>query len=816
MFNSCKGLQISDGNFYNVSGDLNLGIHQELLVQASSADPHLSATDEEAPTPGVGGMDHSIAPINIMVPNVNARDTGLDTLHRHAALEALHDSVESFPQPRCHLETRIELLQKLKDMLHDSNGRVVWLHGPAGAGKSAIMETLSQQLQDAGNLGGTFFFKRGHPTRGNARVLFVTLAYQLALFFPAAKALILEPIRRKPLVVGTSIASQLRELIVEPCRRVTDSTGSPRILLIDGLDECDGSAVQQEILRSIRHIFCEHNLPVKIIIASRPEPEIQEIFKDPSFQGLDSVNIEQSFKDVELFLQKEFARIHSEHRETMADVPLPWPSSDIIESLVNLSSGYFIYAATVIKIIDDKQFRPTEQLQIVLNPTPDSEDYPFGSLDKLYIQILAQVPTRFRPQLLDILSVVAARWNLSPRHIEQLLDYKAGDVPLILRKLHSVLVIGGQDYAVRVTHASFLDFLENEMRSGFFCTGGVQRRIALARAILKAMSFTQLPDHDHVARRLTEFWINFITSIEPRFVGAAELLRFIRDLLRFIRDVNLDFVFLIKHSYGNSSVKRLISWMKNVSGVPEDLIDLWERVRWVDHFLLLDFTRRTHSAAVKSALQNLLLRNPQLQRILGVADLIGENPYSQTGPLLYKTRLLLDLSWDDIMASVWEIRPLADRDEICNPRPVYSTVQLAPSADVSKDIALGLIRLLRRIGNRELHTTILRHMEMDCRWGRLISAQLSDVEVFNQLRELGLPSVVSANPSCPLDPYDFSTVLAALKAHDGCPSELVDRWNAYHQESRQLMRNYVKEEEGLFFAQDGVLSPRRSTTVFRI
>ncbi|KAJ6609940.1 hypothetical protein B0H10DRAFT_1746760, partial [Mycena sp. CBHHK59/15] len=54
-------------------------------------------------------------------------------------------------------------------------------------GKSAIMQTLCQRLQKGGRLGGSFFFKRKHRTRGNAHVLFVTLAYQLALQNPDLK-----------------------------------------------------------------------------------------------------------------------------------------------------------------------------------------------------------------------------------------------------------------------------------------------------------------------------------------------------------------------------------------------------------------------------------------------------------------------------------------------------------------------------------------------------------------------------------------------------------------------------------------------------
>jgi hypothetical protein len=40
---------------------------------------------------------------------------------------------------------------------------------------------MCEKLKSANHLGGAFFFKQGHTTRGNSRVLFVMLAYQLAL-----------------------------------------------------------------------------------------------------------------------------------------------------------------------------------------------------------------------------------------------------------------------------------------------------------------------------------------------------------------------------------------------------------------------------------------------------------------------------------------------------------------------------------------------------------------------------------------------------------------------------------------------------------
>ncbi|KAJ7789683.1 hypothetical protein B0H14DRAFT_2397247, partial [Mycena olivaceomarginata] len=99
---------------------------------------------------------------------------------------AIHDSAESYPQPKCHPETRTKMLDDMRKWaLNRTTGpAITWVCGPAGAGKSAIMQTLARQLRDARRLGASFFFKRGHVTRGNGQAIFSTIAYQLALNIP--------------------------------------------------------------------------------------------------------------------------------------------------------------------------------------------------------------------------------------------------------------------------------------------------------------------------------------------------------------------------------------------------------------------------------------------------------------------------------------------------------------------------------------------------------------------------------------------------------------------------------------------------------
>ncbi|KAJ7434138.1 hypothetical protein FB451DRAFT_1154586 [Mycena latifolia] len=261
----------------------------------------------------------------IAAQNVNHRhgEKGIHILHRAVALEALCDSTESFDQPKCHPETRISLLDTLYRWATEDNAgySIYWLSGPAGAGKSAIMQTLCERLQDTGRLGGSFFFTRDHSTRGNAKVLFATLAYQLALHHTDLKDLISRSIEADPSVIGRAMGLQLHRLIVEPCAPLTNSP--PITLLIDGLDECKGHNVQQEILHLLASAVSKCP-KLRILIASRPEPQISQVFKEPGMTGLyHLLDIQLSFMDIRNYLLSEFNRIHHEHDETMASVPTP-------------------------------------------------------------------------------------------------------------------------------------------------------------------------------------------------------------------------------------------------------------------------------------------------------------------------------------------------------------------------------------------------------------------------------------------------------------------------------------------------------------
>jgi hypothetical protein len=261
------------------------------------------------------------------------------------------------------------------------NMGIFWLYGPAGAGKSALAQSLCEKLDGEGRLGGSFFFKRGHPSRGTGNRLFPTLAYQLALCLPELKEAIPQIVEGNPSIIDRALSLQLQKLIIEPCRQKI--RGRTLVIVIDGLDECEDQNIQQEILCSIGSVMHAGPLPLRFLVASRSDPQIQKIFMCPLKELHRSKNINRAFEDVRRYLLDEFTRIHREHPATMATVSFPWPSPKVIDTLVENSSGYFIYASTVIKFIDDGDFRPTERLQVIMGTKKPDFGSPFAPLDQL-------------------------------------------------------------------------------------------------------------------------------------------------------------------------------------------------------------------------------------------------------------------------------------------------------------------------------------------------------------------------------------------------------------------------------------------------
>ncbi|XP_006457027.1 hypothetical protein AGABI2DRAFT_122901 [Agaricus bisporus var. bisporus H97] len=186
----------------------------------------------------------------------------MSLLSQHIIRGAAHDSSARKPPPRCHPETRVKLINRITAWFEGqaSLELLLWITGPAGVGKSAVVQTFAEYLVKSHLLGASVFISRPNK-RDNPNGVFTTIAYQLATRIEAYRNYIVERLRLDPELLSGDIQAQFTTFIVEPFMVKQLGAGDKRWgILLDGLDELRGTDEQCEIIQLIR------------LLPSPPEP----------------------------------------------------------------------------------------------------------------------------------------------------------------------------------------------------------------------------------------------------------------------------------------------------------------------------------------------------------------------------------------------------------------------------------------------------------------------------------------------------------------------------------------------------------------
>jgi hypothetical protein len=208
----------------------------------------------------------------------NRHSTGLDLLKEFVSFSALHDSSAQDPERRCHPGTRENVLKEMRHWIDnpDTKERILWLRGPVGVGKSAIVQTIARSYSRE-NVAATFFFYRSDTSRNDGNRLFPTLAWQLATSVPGTRDGIAAALNDDCDLPRKDIECQFEHLICRPFRAISDGlrTSAP-VVIIDGIDECSDDKLQWRFLKDICSAVISGQCSLRFIIASRPEAHIQE------------------------------------------------------------------------------------------------------------------------------------------------------------------------------------------------------------------------------------------------------------------------------------------------------------------------------------------------------------------------------------------------------------------------------------------------------------------------------------------------------------------------------------------------------------
>ena len=363
----------------------------------------------------------------------------------------------------CFKGTRVAVLDEIERWARFDKTSVFWLNGLAGTGKSAIAQTIAERLFAGGQLGASFFCSWDFEDRNNLRLIFPTIAYQLAHTYPEFCSRLISLVRSDPEVVRESLYNQMDRLIVQPLKESKIST----VIVIDALDECQDEGSTSAILSVLGRLT--PTIPeVKFFLTGRPEPRILNGLQLPLEKKVADVFTLHEVKkdlvanDIRHFFQHSFKEIGLDG----------WPAEPDLDTLCTRAGGLFVYAVATVKFLDYPGSTPQRRLNQLLQ-SPWSTEYEAAikvkgntTLDTLYMLILqAAYPESNSVDFKNVRSVLSAvilaANPLSTSAIATLLDISIDDVSPVLLVVQSLLIFNhhNTEHPVRPFHKSFPDFL---------------------------------------------------------------------------------------------------------------------------------------------------------------------------------------------------------------------------------------------------------------------------------------------------------------------------------------------------------------------
>ncbi|KIN99576.1 hypothetical protein M404DRAFT_1004516 [Pisolithus tinctorius Marx 270] len=376
---------------------------------------------------------------------------------------------------KCLDGTRTEILQEITRWATDLDvnaPRILWLHGQAGRGKSAIAHTVASWIKDVGGLGSCFCFARDRQAEHREQKIFATVARGLADRDPAFRRALADAVSRDyDLKTTSDVTQQWQQLVLGPLSKVHGLIVGNVVVVIDALDESGPEISRRHILSVLTSTEAAH-LPAnfRILLTSRPLPDIERALgacQHVKATSLDNVSAELTKRDIRLYVSKQLGDLR-EIGDT--EVRTIVQKSDCLFEWARLACEFVKPnrpGRTVMERFDEVAFLRSggggalldAMYKTILDDTIPNDDTTLAR----FRSVMGQIMSTFEPLHMDALNKMRTQFP----HEEDRFDV------IVILEFMSPLLGGIADRTclVRPLHASFHDFLSDPARSGIYFIG---------------------------------------------------------------------------------------------------------------------------------------------------------------------------------------------------------------------------------------------------------------------------------------------------------------------------------------------------------
>ena len=417
---------------------------------------------------------------------------------------AAHDSYETESYKSSCLEgTRMQHIDDITAWTtrinQSSQHRLLWIWGPAGVGKSAIAKSCAEKTAEKGRLGASFFFSHTQHVDDPKR-FFTTIAHQLVQKVDDYRRVLGSRIQHNQDLHTKGLDVQFHELIIAPFLELAERKMGvqDKMVIIDGLDECNGDSAQSKIMELVAKSVIEHGDKIPLLWAffSRPESHVNREFSPYSssylFAKVELPVSESDDSDIRLYFRDKF--------RPLASADTVWSSEDTLNILVAMAAGLWIYAATLVRFIMNREDLPRQQLDRVLEfhsqrAQSNTKSSVTAELDAFYRMIISRISSKHLPIVQQSLLIHHTTSEATLHMLCNIQSLALEDLKHALSKLYSVLTfipeerLWGEPFPgsahISFYHASFMEFFLDKTRSEDYWLEDRRHYTAFATGVLR-------------------------------------------------------------------------------------------------------------------------------------------------------------------------------------------------------------------------------------------------------------------------------------------------------------------------------------------